>query len=38
MNYVELEIGQVCVHVKKIDTAREILVNIWQDYLKEYKN
>jgi enoyl-[acyl-carrier protein] reductase II len=34
----ELEIGQVCAQVKKIETAKEILENIWQDYLKEYKN
>jgi enoyl-[acyl-carrier protein] reductase II len=38
LNDGELEIGQVCAQVKKIETAKEILENIWQDYLKEYKN
>lgn len=33
----ELEIGQVCAQVNKIEPAKEILVNIWQDYLVEYK-
>ena len=37
LNDGELEIGQVCAQVKKIETAKEILENIWQDYLKEYK-
>ena len=36
LNDGELEIGQVCAQVKKIETAKEILENIWQDYLKEY--
>jgi enoyl-[acyl-carrier protein] reductase II len=34
LNDGELEIGQVCAQVKKIETAKEILENIWQDYLK----
>ena len=37
LNDGELEIGQVCAQVKKIETAKEILENICQDYLKEYK-
>jgi enoyl-[acyl-carrier protein] reductase II len=38
LNDGELEIGQVSAQVKEIETAKEILENIWQDYLKEYKN
>lgn len=31
----ELEIGQVCALVHKIEPAKEILLNIWSDYLIE---
>jgi len=37
LNDGELEIGQVCAQIKKIETAKEILENIWQDYLNIYK-
>ena len=37
LNEGELEIGQVCALVNKIEPAKEILLNIWQDYLIEYK-
>jgi len=31
----ELEIGQVCALVNKVESARAILLNIWSEYLKE---
>jgi len=37
LNEGELEIGQVCSQVNKIEPAKEILLNIWQEYLKAYK-
>jgi enoyl-[acyl-carrier protein] reductase II len=37
LNEGELETGQVCAQVNKIEPAKEILLNIWQDYLIEYK-
>ena len=31
----ELEIGQVCAQVKKIEQSKYIINNIWNDYLNE---